>query len=391
MLGWFTLFREHGAPTFYGENRTPVTIDTHIVGLFSIFVVPAVTFLIILPGVRKHRFTSTFSFLFNMCIGATLLVSLYHPCWHRAETPISTTYKAFSNAKMDAYILVRVGLQYLNISLSRFGQNFFTTTARSRPLNEDQSGTRSDSIAPSPSATHGEDNVVIAEGILYNERFSFSEVNKMEKELSNALVKGLPFPILKVIEYLSGDGFSWGRQYRVAGYYTACMLWLSFYTWIISFVCLAFLPHYFARCIFYTGTFMGIGDLIFVLNIPRQMYIRFPTQDGDTLLKFRLSICFHATCIAAVLCIVVGALLWLLESKNIYHFDTMFSARRHAEGSVVDVYRDDESMTTVLSDQSQLSSKRPASFQSCRSASHASSLASSVYFYPNPYERPVRL
>lgn len=94
---------------------------------------------------------------------------------------------------------------------------------------------------------------------------------------------------------------------------------------------------------------------------------------------------------AAVLCIVVGALLWLLESKNIYHFDTMFSARRHAEGSVVDVYRDDESMTTVLSDQSQLSSKRPSSIQSCRSASHASSLASSVYFYPNPYERPVRL
>ncbi|KHJ88399.1 hypothetical protein OESDEN_11808 [Oesophagostomum dentatum] len=145
MLGW-SLFREHGAPTFYGENRTPVTI-----------------------------------------------VSLYHPCWHRAETPISTTYKAFSNAKMDAYILVRVGLQYLNISLST-------------------------------AATHAGDDV-IEEGILYNERFSFSEVNKMEKELSNALRKGLPFPILKVIEYLSGDGFSWGRQYRVAGYYTASMMW----------------------------------------------------------------------------------------------------------------------------------------------------------------------
>ncbi|VDK48722.1 unnamed protein product, partial [Cylicostephanus goldi] len=157
---------------------------THIVGLLSIFLVPAITFLIILPGVRKHRLSSTFSFLFNMYVGATLLVSLHHPCWHRAETPISTSYKAFSNAKMDAYILVRVGLQYLNISLSN-------------------------------------DNVVLHEGILYNERFSFSEVNKMEKELSNALSKGLPFPILKVIEYLSDDVFSWGRQYRVAGYYTA--------------------------------------------------------------------------------------------------------------------------------------------------------------------------
>ncbi|PIO58862.1 hypothetical protein TELCIR_19691 [Teladorsagia circumcincta] len=26
MLGWFTSFREHGAPTFYGENRTPVML-----------------------------------------------------------------------------------------------------------------------------------------------------------------------------------------------------------------------------------------------------------------------------------------------------------------------------------------------------------------------------
>ncbi|KAK6056317.1 hypothetical protein COOONC_06178, partial [Cooperia oncophora] len=73
MLGWFTSFREHGAPTFYGENRTPVMLDTHIVGLFSIFVVPSITFLIILPGVRKKRLPSACSFFFSMYVGATLL------------------------------------------------------------------------------------------------------------------------------------------------------------------------------------------------------------------------------------------------------------------------------------------------------------------------------
>ncbi|KAK6026903.1 hypothetical protein OSTOST_07113, partial [Ostertagia ostertagi] len=354
MLGWFTSFREHGAPTFYGENRTPVMLDTHIVGLFSIFVVPSITFLIILPGVRKKRLSSACSFLFSMYVGATLLVSLYHPCWHRAETPISTAYKSFSNAKIDAHILVRVGLQYLNISLST---NF----------------------------PHESSTVVASDELLYNERFSFSEVNKMEKELSNALRKGLPFPILKVIEYLSGDGFAWGRQYRVAGYYTASMLWLSFFTWIFALVCLAFLPHYFARCIFYTGAFMGVGDMIFVLNIPRQMYIRFPAQHSDTLLKFRMSICFHATCLAAILCLLVGGVLWILESKNIYHFDTIFSARRHAEGSVVDIYRDDESMTTMLSLESRLSGNclpiRPSSKTRC------SSIASDIFFQSSPYHK----
>lgn len=60
-------------------------------------------------------------------------------------------------------------------------------------------------------------------------------VYSMEKELMKSLQKGLPYPIIKVIEYLSVDraGFTWGRQYRLAGYYTLCLLWLfsflSFY------------------------------------------------------------------------------------------------------------------------------------------------------------------
>lgn len=49
----------------------------------------------------------------------------------------------------------------------------------------------------------------------------------MEMELAKSLKKGLPYPILKIIEYLSVDraGFVWGRQYRLTGYYTMCMLW----------------------------------------------------------------------------------------------------------------------------------------------------------------------
>uniref|UniRef100_A0A0K0D288 Dual oxidase maturation factor 1 n=1 Tax=Angiostrongylus cantonensis TaxID=6313 RepID=A0A0K0D288_ANGCA len=285
--------------------------------LCSIFIIPSLTFLIILPGIRKHRLSSTFSFFFNMFVGATLLVSLYHPCWHRAETPISTTYKAFSNAKIDAYILVRVGLQYLNISLST-------------------------------NATQESENFVVGEGLLYNERFGFSEVNKMEKELSNALIKGLPFPIVKVIEYLSVDGFGWGRHYRVAGYYTASMLWFSFCTWTISFVCLAFLPHYFSRCIFYTGAFIGI----------------------------------------AILCLLVGAVLWFLESKNIYHLDTIFSARRHAEGSVIDVYRDDETVTTILSEQCRFTPSRRLS-DGLSSTRRCPSIPSEIFFPSETYQKNV--
>jgi dual oxidase maturation factor 1 len=54
-------------------------------------------------------------------------------------------------------------------------------------------------------------------------------VKTMERELYNALRKGLPYPILKVVEYLSVDraGFVWGRQYRLAGYYACFLLWYA--------------------------------------------------------------------------------------------------------------------------------------------------------------------
>jgi dual oxidase maturation factor 1 len=42
-----------------------------------------------------------------------------------------------------------------------------------------------------------------------------------------ALQRGLPYPILTVAEYFSlgQEGFTWGGQYRAAGYYASIVLW----------------------------------------------------------------------------------------------------------------------------------------------------------------------
>lgn len=55
----------------------------------------------------------------------------------------------------------------------------------------------------------------------------FHKANQMKHEFQRALAKGLPFPILTISEYLSqdGEGFNWGRHYRLAGYYTSISLW----------------------------------------------------------------------------------------------------------------------------------------------------------------------
>ena len=50
----------------------------------------------------------------------------------------------------------------------------------------------------------------------FNERFSWEGPTQLKEEYHNALVKGLPFPILTIVEYMAVDaeGFCWGRTYR---------------------------------------------------------------------------------------------------------------------------------------------------------------------------------
>ncbi|PAV82221.1 hypothetical protein WR25_21806 [Diploscapter pachys] len=133
----------------------------------------------------------------------------------------------------------------------------------------------------------------------------------MEMELNRALKRGLPFPILKVIEYLSYDGFVWGRQYRLAGYYTACML-------------------------------KGLDILLFTTlddhSIPNQ---EFNGHTSTTFYTVNLFPCYSTSCFEiptslAILCIIFGGMLWLAEAKCFYALETLFSARRNKSGSVLD-------------------------------------------------------
>ncbi|VDN37145.1 unnamed protein product [Cylicostephanus goldi] len=64
--------------------------------------------------------------------------------------------------------------------------------------------------------------------LYYNEKFDISgvPVSSMVEELRSAYQRGLPYPILSVLEYfsLNQDAFDWGRHYRTAGHYTHAAL-----------------------------------------------------------------------------------------------------------------------------------------------------------------------
>lgn len=52
-------------------------------------------------------------------------------------------------------------------------------------------------------------------------------VGSMGDELQMAYRKGLPYPMLKLLEYfsLNEGSFDWGRKYRLAGHYAGASLW----------------------------------------------------------------------------------------------------------------------------------------------------------------------
>lgn len=58
-------------------------------------------------------------------------------------------------------------------------------------------------------------------------RFEWRGPTQMMDEYRMALKRGLPFPLLTVVEYfaVNSEGFAWGRVYREAGYYTSIFLW----------------------------------------------------------------------------------------------------------------------------------------------------------------------
>ena len=50
--GLFDAFRTNGAPTYYGPNQTPWEADILEAGFIFAFVILAISFFVVLPGIR---------------------------------------------------------------------------------------------------------------------------------------------------------------------------------------------------------------------------------------------------------------------------------------------------------------------------------------------------
>ncbi|PNF40908.1 hypothetical protein B7P43_G14984 [Cryptotermes secundus] len=286
MKGWFDAFRNDGGPTLYSySNRTPVTGDVQTLTLYLIFFTVFLAFLVIFPGVRKERFTTFTSVTLSLFVGTVILVARYGSAWHVARTEIVSSYRAFSREKIEAELGAYVGLGHVNITL------------RAVPR---------DSWAD----------------IDFNERFSWMGSGQMGESYREALVRGLPYPILTVAEYFSlgQEGFAWGGQYRAAGYYGSILLWAAFASWLLMNLLLVVVPRYGAFAMIVTGMLLLSTDLVYYMLIPyNPLVVRF---EGSALM-FRLGWCFWLVMTAGVLCIAVGLVIAIIDVIYPHRFSTI--------------------------------------------------------------------
>ncbi|EDW51787.1 GM14610 [Drosophila sechellia] len=288
MKGWFDAFRDDGGPTLYSfSNRTPVTGDVSIVAVSVLFATFYVAFLVIFPGVRKQKFTTFSTVTLSLFVGLVILITRLGSAWHVAHATIIAPYKAFSREKLPARIGTHIGLMHVNVTLTAIPIGNWTPP-----------------------------------DIDYNERFTWEGANDMSANYRHALQRGLPFPILTVAEYFSlgREGFSWGGQYRAAGYFASIMLWASLASWLLMNLLLIAVPRYGAYMKALTGALLVCTTVGYHCLLPKRP-LSIHLEGGR--LEFHFGWCYWLVLVAGILCFIAGVLISIIDLVWPHTFSTV--------------------------------------------------------------------
>ncbi|GFS47752.1 dual oxidase maturation factor 1 [Trichonephila inaurata madagascariensis] len=253
---FFQAFREYGQPTYYGENRWPVTADTVVYGILYGFLAILFSFYLIIIGIKG--------------IDAT------------------TPYKSFISEQVRAEIGLKVGLRGINVTLLGLPQN---------QLNET---------------------------INYNERFSWQwvqgkpgfeeDAGRLNREYRAAQWKGLPYPILWVVEYFTIDegNFRHGRYYRIAGWNCHIALWMAFPLWLLSNILFFMVIRYGAYFLSLTGGCLLLTNLLFA-SIRNAVPVDLRFQSRPLVLHYDW--CFWLVLFTGLLCELLAVIIIFMDLR----------------------------------------------------------------------------
>ncbi|XP_016067281.1 PREDICTED: dual oxidase maturation factor 2 [Miniopterus natalensis] len=259
-----------GELPFYPQSRRAAGFSVPLLIVIVVFLSLAASFLLILPGIRGHsRWFWLVRVLLSLFIGTEIVAVNFSAEWSVGSVNTNTSYKAFSAARVGAYVGLHVGLEGVNITL---------TGTPVQQLNET---------------------------IDYNEQFTWRLGEDYAEEYREALERGLPDPVLYLAEkFTPSSPCGLYRQYRMAGHYASAMLWVAFCLWLLSNVLLSMpVPLYGGLALLATGAFALFSVLAFVSISSAPLC---PLHLGSSALTSHYGAAFWVTLATGVLCLLLG-------------------------------------------------------------------------------------
>lgn len=285
----YQAFREHGRPTYYGENRWPVTGDKVVYGILYAFLAIAFSFYVIILGIRGNERIYVFvRITVSLFIGAVILICNFGYGWEYGTVEATTQYKSFNKEHAQVRIGLKVGLRGINVTL------------RGKPEKQ------------------------INETINFNERFSWEwaqgkpgygeNAGRLNREYRAAQWKGLPYPILWAVEYFTVDEghFRHGRYYRLAGWYCHIAMWMAFPLWLLSNILFFMVIRYGAYYLSLTGGCLLLTNLLFAtIRNAVPVAIRFQSKP----LTLHYGWCFWLVLFTGLLCELLVAIIIFMDLR----------------------------------------------------------------------------
>nr|XP_027229676.1 dual oxidase maturation factor 1-like isoform X2 [Penaeus vannamei] len=252
--GWFDVGRDKPFPAIYPELKTPVTVDVLEVGWVSAFFTLLVPFILILPaftGCRKKCLVFI-RISFFLLLGLSIMLCNFGQEWEVGHLTTRTAYRAGTAQEIRARVGVKLGLRSVNITL---------------------------------------------------------KAGQIQQDFRAAQHRGAPYPILWVAEYFTfdGEGFRFGRHYRLSGWYAHMCIWFAFPLWLLTIILAKINLNYAARTMFLMGASLTSAAIIWAAHRnPIELQVPFE----DDVLTTHFGVYWYLSLVAGLVCIVLGLVMY---------------------------------------------------------------------------------
>lgn len=280
---------------YMSENRIPVIVEIHNAIICVIFAGLILTLLFLLPAIRRTKTTSFLGIATLLVMGASILLALCASSWLTGTVRIEhLQYKSMSRDTINGFMTIDVGLMGANVSL--FGQ----LSTNGNPID-------------------------------LNERIQWNHVDQTAIDHTEALQRGLPYPILTVTDYLAqdSDGFNWARQLRSAGYYSSLILHIALAFWCLTVVIMCALPSYLPHMIQTTAALMLLSVWLYTILIDSPKAFGFHV--GHERVNFVFGFTYISTFVVGSISIFVGVLLLAIRSSKPHKELTALDSEKHIQ------------------------------------------------------------